>query len=183
MKQSSFFYKLETDAEGKQFVIPKVNDQSTFFQMFDGRPFSNEWKPIELKVISMGDSGETLSITDNYYLAAHLFVINNLTIEVLSDFIKESGELLSVKCSGKNVKLFNCTNLVDGVDESLSDIVRFGDGRILTFRRLVLNMTKCTGNNIFRLLKDPLGGVYVSDVFLERVNVAELKGFTFKKIE
>lgn len=115
-------------------------------------------------------------------LTTHIPVFSPGAVLALGDSLEENGELLPITCEGQEYYLLNVTRLVDALDESNCQIERFDDGRIMTIDRYSFVEEKLIGVVLFKLPQDPLGYVYVTDRFVNRVNGARLKGFKFPLI-
>ncbi len=58
--------------------------------------------------------------------------------EVLQPILEGNGELLPLDCEEGDYFIFNVTRVVDALDESDSDLVKFPDGkRIMEVKRFV----------------------------------------------
>jgi hypothetical protein len=106
-------------------------------------------------------------------------VFNRRAVEALADFPGPNGELPPITCQGEEHFLFNVTRLVDALDEDSCDPERFDDGRILDIDRYAFFPDKLIGETVFKLRPDPLGRVYVTDPFRQRVLETGLRGFAF----
>ncbi len=106
-------------------------------------------------------------------------VFNRKALNALVDLLKPNGQLLPITCEGEEYFLFNVTRLVDALDEDNCDLERFDDGRIMDVDRYAFFMEKLRGETLFKLRQDPLGSVYVTDPFVQRVLETGLRGFRF----
>ncbi len=106
-------------------------------------------------------------------------VFNRKAVDALADLLEPNGELLPIKCGGEEYFLFNTTRLVDALDEDRSDLERFDDGRIWCIDRHSFVKDRVVGETVFKLRQRPIGRVYVTDPFVQRVLETGLRGFSF----
>lgn len=172
-------YILDADVN-KYRGIYYVNEENVveFNRRFDGTSLKRNWTgKDEFRFIP-----ERLARGDTPGLSSHIPVFNSRAVRVLADLLEAGGELLPITCEGEDYFLFNVTLLVDALDEARCEIERFDDGRIMDIESHFFVEKKLTGAVVFKLPQDPLGGVYVTDVFVERVKRNNLKGFKFRHV-
>ena len=89
--------------------------------------------------------------------------------------------MLPLTCQEGEYFIFNVLQIVDALDESASRIIRFPNSeKILEIESFVFEPTPVVGVHIFKLKQQPLGRVFISDRFVERVKEARLTGFRFE---
>jgi hypothetical protein len=82
--------------------------------------------------------------------------------------------------AGEEYFLFNVTRVIDALDESKSDIVRFqGKSKILDIESHYFCEEKLARTAIFKIPQIVTMDVFVTDLFVERVQTEGLKGFRF----
>ncbi|HET9479058.1 MAG TPA: DUF1629 domain-containing protein, partial [Pyrinomonadaceae bacterium] len=75
--------------------------------------------------------------------------------------------------------IFNVLNMIDALDEGA--INRFPEGKeILDIKLFVFRQSQVHGVDVFKLPQQPLGRVFVTDKFVEILNMGGLVGFKFK---
>ena len=110
-------------------------------------------------------------------LSSHVPVFSPKAVTVLEEFLKPNGELLPISCDGEKYFLFNATRVVDALDEPKCGLQLFDDGGIMDIIHYSFLKAKLIGIVIFKVPQDPLGWVYVTDPFVNKVRTARLKGF------
>ncbi len=104
-------------------------------------------------------------------------VFNRKAVNALADLLEPNGQLLPITCQGEEYFLFNVTRLVDALDEDNCNLERFDDGRIMVIDHYSFFKEKLIGETVFKLRQRPLGRVYVTDPFVQRVLESGLRGF------
>jgi hypothetical protein len=175
-------YLLQPDSSNFQSLLPP--DDARFFETlssFDGTPVgTSAWQPFEFQY----DQGSSeLALGDFPSAFQHIPIFSQRAAKVLHATLNASGELLSVKCEGDEYVALNVTVLVDALDMESSDIVRFDSGKILDVKAYVLDGSRLTSAEIFKLPDSPLMDVFVSDEFIRKVEMASLTGFLFKQVK
>jgi len=166
------------DADGDSFrgiYLAGDDDWLDFTSRFNGTPMKDSWTGKELFkfVPRYLPKGDTPSFD------ATIPVFNIRAAQVLADLLEPNGELLPIRCQGEDFFLFNVTRVVDALDEENCKLERLDDGRILDIKRYSFFEQKLVGGTVFKLRPDPLGWVYATDPFVERVKAAGLRGFDF----
>jgi hypothetical protein len=91
--------------------------------------------------------------------------------------------MLPVLCDQAELTLFNCTRLVDAMDEDRSVVKRFKDGHITMIESLQLRPEALpSGVNAFRLAQDRLAPIYFSEAVVEAARAARLVRSDFKLV-
>ncbi len=172
----------------KVYILLAASNSYKCLEMAGGDlfEFSGQFKGIPLKSLFKGAelrfSPENLPKGDYPSLIPSVPVFSRKAITVLRDLLENSGELFRVLCSKEEYFLFNVTRLTDALDETNSECARFDDGRIFDIERHSFFPEKLPGLIIFKLEQHPLGSVYVTEPFVQRVKSTGLKGFGFQLV-
>lgn len=154
------------------------DDIVEFNRRFDGAPLGKRWTGKE----KFSLTPERLPKGDTPGLSSHIPVFSARALKVLADFLERRGELLPILCDRETYFLFNVTHVIDALDEPNCDIERFNGGRIMSIDRYAFVEKKLMGEILFKLPQAPLGWVYVTDPFVDRVKTEGLKGFKFRLV-
>lgn len=167
-------YTLRADSDRyRSFIMPN-GDLYEFAGRFEGTPVKCPPKGR----IEVDPDSYSLPRGDFPSLLPSIPIFSLRAISALGDLLKGNGEVLAIKCDGEEYFLFNVTRVVDALDESNSEIVRFkGTSRVLNIRNYVFFKEKLPGLAIFKIPQD--SAVFVTDKFTDRVRSARLKGFWF----
>ncbi len=151
-----------------------------FLWRFDGTPMKKPWTDV-----TIGWDPETSRAPEEDYpcLMLSLPVFSASAIEALEDLLDGSGEILPATCEGEQIFLFNVTNVIDALDESNSEVIRFDDcARLMRVDRYAFLSDKLKGSVIFKIPQFPTERVFVTNHFVERVKATLLKGFWFPRV-
>jgi hypothetical protein len=167
---------LDADVDKYRGLYYTNNDRVTEFnRRFNGTPMKSSWRIVKDFAFVPAD----LPKGDTPGLSSHIPVFNMKAARILADYLESSGEFLPIICDGEKYFLFNATRVVDALDEKNSRLKLFHDGRIMYIDRYFFSKDKLAGTVVFKLPQKPLGWVYVTDPFVERVRRAKLTGFKF----
>lgn len=102
-------------------------------------------------------------------------VFSERAINALNDLIKDSVEYLPFICPGKD-KFWgvNVLKTVDCIDYDNSKVVRFRDGKIMTFEKYVFKKDKLKDSQIFKIPDINNSAVFVSEKLINKVKEAGL---------
>ncbi|MFT3777544.1 MAG: hypothetical protein QM772_04555 [Ottowia sp.] len=101
-------------------------------------------------------------------------------IQVLDLLLSEHGEFAAIALD-EPVRYFgfNPTTIVDILDESRSDIVRFSSGRVMKVNKHVLLDSVTSLPPIFKIPQTRRNTTYVNEAFVTKVRDTGLTGFRF----
>ena len=153
-------------------------DVVAFNRRFDGTSMKRKWTVRE----KFAFVPRRLPKGDTPGLSSHVPVFSSKAVTILRDFLKPNGELLPISCDGEKYFLFNVTRVVDALDEPKCELKLFSDGEIMDIVRYSFLNEKLIGVDMFKLPQRPLGWVYATDAFVDRVRAAGLKGFKFRLV-
>lgn len=166
-----------------EFCYP-VNheDFDTINAQIDGQPRQAVWKSPAMELIRVDDKGRTLLPSDSPWLGtSSALIFRPAAIMALGQLLREYGELLPLQCEAK-LSIFNCTRVVDALDEEASTLSRFEDGRIMWIRRHVFRPEVIRGVEIFKLANLRVSSTFVGSRFVEMWHAAGLKGLEFPQM-
>lgn len=171
-------YILDADVNNYRGIFFANQGVVDFNQRFKGAPIKNSWTGKE----KFEYIPENLPKGDTPGLSTHIPVFNSKAVNALADLLRGNGELLPVTCHGEGFFLFNVTRVVDALDETNCEVERFPDGRIMFIDRHSFFQEKLVGINIFKVPQLVLEDVFITDLFVERVRSAGLRGFEFRLV-
>ncbi|MFT3776706.1 MAG: hypothetical protein QM772_05760 [Ottowia sp.] len=101
-------------------------------------------------------------------------------IQILGPMLSENGEFAAIALD-EPVRYFgfNPTTIVDILDESRSDIVRFSSGRVMKVNKHVLLDSVTSLPPIFKIPQTRRNTTYVNEAFVTKVRDTGLTGFRF----
>ena len=175
-------YSLFADGDNYQ-SLELVNEETDWeiIYKFNGNPLAAEWRPLRVKIMDDEDTGDSLPPSDSPSLFTGAPVLSRRAAGILQPILEGKGELLPLEFDSHEYFVFNITSLVDALDEGASEIVRFPDGKkIMDIKRFVFIPSQLEGVDVFKLPQRPLGGVFVTDRFVQTVRQAGLVGFEFE---
>jgi uncharacterized protein DUF1629 len=102
-------------------------------------------------------------------------------VDVLGDYLTGNGELLPLECEESGpFYCFNCLMIADVLDMARTEVKFFPSNpkKIMRIVKHVFREERLVGLSVFRLAQYR-AGLYVTDVFRQRVREAGLTGFKF----
>jgi hypothetical protein len=188
---------LESDLDRYQSISCKDEKDVKKFMYWHGQPLAHMWKVIEVEIPE-----EDLEAWESDFPGfGGTPTFSQRAVETLRDVLEGNGELLPVKRDSQTYFCYNVTNIVDALDPTESTFDEYGAVETHCF-----SSRKVKDQLIFKLphllpkevklpwphIKDrrwlPPGrqvtqhDVYVSDVFVQRVRAADLRGFEFERV-
>ena len=169
-------YKLNYDVDRYDSLIPLSG--ITDIPRFDGTRRKQIWKPV--KVCRM-EPEKNNPLGDAPSFAFPIY--SSRAINILSNIIQDSVELLPLMCDEGEFSAVNIVNVIDAVDYQNSFFKTFRDGkRIMRFIDYSFIKEAVADNNIFKITDEVKNSGFVSETFKKKVEDNELKGFVFKLV-
>ncbi|AYE33979.1 imm11 family protein [Clostridium septicum] len=155
-------------------------DWIKFGDMFQGKQLREEWQPLKLKLIQHGG---TLKKGDMPYLSPGVPVFSDKAIHVLKSQFSSCVEVLDTDCDIGDYKIINVIKVINCLDYEKSEILRYRDSdRIKAISKYVFKLDLIEKLNIFKIVEQPRGKVFVSDEFRNKVIQSGLEGFKFIEV-
>lgn len=149
-------------------------------QSFDGRCKKDTWDNPEVIRLEP-EKGLLLGDAPGFY--SHIPVFNDKAVNVLKKYLAHTSEILPLKNNESSFYAINITKVLDCINYEKSEFKMFKDGiRIMRFKKYSFFEEKLDGNNIFKIIDEPLGTPFVSDDFRNAVLDSGLTGFVFKLV-
>ena len=95
-----------------------------FVEGFDGTPMKKRWTDVAFK---WDPAAAGLPIGDYPHMMLGLPIFTRRAIEALGGILEANGEIIPAACEGDQIFLFNVTRIIDALDESESEVIRFDD--------------------------------------------------------
>lgn len=141
---------------------------------FDGTKRANTWIPVSVQII------EETKKSDTPGLSSGVPVLSLRAIKILEDILRDSVEILPLKCKNEEYYAINVIDVLDCIDYEKSKFEKFeSSGRIMLFNKYAFNPECVKGKHIFKIIDEPVRRPFVSDEFRNRVLESELVGFKF----
>jgi hypothetical protein len=173
-------YKIVSD---EKYELCHPSNQDDFERInltINGTSCGDTWVPITMDLIRE-DEGKMLLESDSPWLGSHAPIFSPRAIKTLSNLLQRNGELLSLDCSAE-LYLFNCTLVLDALDEEKSKIIRFSDGRIMMINQFEFRSSVVKDIAIFKIPNLRVSPVFVSQGFVDLWKRERLTGLDFKLV-
>jgi hypothetical protein len=170
-------YYLRADSNKNRGLIVTQGNPHEFYHLFNGFPLNPSWKDV---TIGWDPDMRRLPKGDFPDLFTHIPVFTPRAVDALSGQLEGNGELLPILIAGEEYFLYNVTRVIDALDESRSEIIRFDDSsKFLDVEVHCFFPEKIGNTTIFKIPQMVTMDVFVTEVFVQRVKSARLKGFDF----
>jgi hypothetical protein len=169
-------YTITPDADTYHCLVLTNPSDWDRFDEFTGERLADTWTPVAVKTLKVKKAG------DFPYLISHVPVFSGRAWQILQSLVKGSVEALPLEHPTKTVYAINVLDLLDCLDYSRSQIVRFPSGGIMEIERYAFKEGCVEGKHIFKIAEAPLKQVLVSDAFKELVERSQLEGLIFSKV-
>ncbi len=168
-------YLLRADSDSYESLLITKGSLFEFAGRFNGQPMDRPWTDVTIeadpKPVPKGDFPS---------LIPGVPVFSPRALHALEDLLLPNGEVLPAICAGEAHYLYNVTRVVDALDESRSDVVRLpGKSEALYISDHVFVADRVRGMAVFKIPQETSGDVFVTDLFVDRVETTGLTGFWF----
>lgn len=152
----------------------------------DDKPLSATWTPPPVVYLEKNKPAGDFP----YFWGANCPVFTPRSRDALRDLIAPFGEFLPLRSKDGEFAAFKVLHFSDALNLERSDIKwraqtrrELGQPKLVDkIVRFVFDETKLQEEVIFRLPQLPLGQVFVTDVFFNKVRKSGLKGFSFHQV-
>lgn len=117
--------------EGFEWVVPTDSRDFEVLRALGERRPGDSWRPIRVTMVRVDDQGRAQARAEMPWLGSHALVLRDKAIESVGPILKRCGELLPLLCEEARVVLFSAPLVSGALNEDLSEMVRFGSGRIM----------------------------------------------------
>ena len=173
-------YELDADVRHFQgYVLADIEDLRVLEQLY-GTPHQGRWRPIRVELDRESKPAPHGDFPCNF-LGGIYPALGQRAVEALRDLLEPVGELLPVECDAEPLWFYNCTRFADVFDEAASDFSRSpSTGRVMTIRRAAWR-PEVERETLFRIAHRHRSAVYVTDVVVERMRSAGLRGYKLRE--
>jgi hypothetical protein len=167
------------NATGYEIVNPKTLKDLRVLD-FDGSSVKEAWVPPHVYRVRPTKRGANKAADLPFY--SNSLVMRRSALDALHDVLDAYGEVLPLR-TDDNVELFvlNIRVVIDALDVERSAIKTIPETDIVIVREHVFIESALRGVEMFRVPLVP-HNIYFSDLFVERVKAAKLKGTDFIKL-
>jgi hypothetical protein len=170
-------YMLRADSDHFKCLIMPNDDLFDFARRFNGKPMNCK---TFYEIICVDPDSYSSPKGDFPSLIPGVPVFSRRAVVELRDLLDGNGELLSTFIGPEEYFLFNVTRVIDALDVSRSDVIRFeNSSKVLDIDSHVFYRGRIGGIPIFKIPQVLTMDVFVTDRFVDRVHTAGLKGFWF----
>lgn len=167
--------------EGFEWVFPVDDADWEVFRSFDGSSQLELWSPVRVR-LGYSEAGMEYEPAPMPWMGSHVLVLKREAIDALGDYLGRWGELLPLECGDTELFVFNASRSVSALDEERSDVMRFGEGRIMKINRHAFDAAVIADVEIFKLTEMPRGSVYLTGDAVEVVEQSGLAGTDFELV-
>jgi hypothetical protein len=139
------------------------------------------WSPIPMRIIRK-DEGKPLQESDSPWLGSHALIFRKAAIDPLKLVLEANGELLPLDAANVELRMYNPRHVVDALDETSSEVIRFSSGRIMMINRYVLKPEVIRTLAIFKLSCLRVSPTFVHQGFVDQWMASRLKGLHFREV-
>jgi hypothetical protein len=142
---------------------------------FQGKPLLESWIPLEIYIDEVKLSGDFPSLPGGMPP-----IFNKRAVDILRHLMEHSVEILPLKSDRGELYAVNVLDVVDCLDNPLSDIKYLPSGGVMHIDRYIFKEGCLNGKHIFKIHEEITNRVFVSDAFKEVVEKENLEGLIFR---
>jgi len=136
--------------DGEWVYVPSEADRAMLREL-DGTPRREGWRPPLARLLKSSDR-KRLKYSDMPHYSTDVLVLREPAMKALEPLLRPDGEFLPLDCAEAELWLFNCTRVVDALDEERSAIVRFSSsGRIMRVEKYAFRAGPLQGVFAFKV--------------------------------
>lgn len=174
-------YELWADSNHTQVLVyQNEEDVIDFRTLLNGSSIKDKWEPPIVEILK-DDEHEDRILSDmvGFY---GLPTFSERIPKSLNDILVNNGELLPLESGDDKYNIFNVLNIIDVLDEELSNIKYLSSGKVMKINEYVFNEKLLLNEYIFKIPQLIWSVPLVTDKFVDFIYKNELKGFLFKKV-
>lgn len=171
-------YRLDFDVNNYKSIQICNKADADYYQMFDGTSILDKWEQLDVmyyeedKDLKAGDAP-----------GFHIPVLNKRALDILLPIIENEVEILPLRLYENKLYGINVLKILNAIDYDLSEYKTFRDGkRIMAFKKYVFKEESIKGYNIFKIIDQPRGDIFVSEEFKNLIDNNLLEGFMLELV-
>lgn len=166
-----------------ELAQPRTDDGFVYLRdQLNGGPIGRNWVSPMMKLVRECVEHGQLSATDAPWLGAYTLVLKYSAVEKLGSFLRDYGELLSMRCTDSDLYAYNVTMVIDALDAQRADIAHFKDGGVMRIRRYAFRSEIVADAGIFKIPTLCSSPMFFSERAVGIWNNAGIAGIAFKEI-
>ncbi|KZB79207.1 hypothetical protein [Amycolatopsis regifaucium] len=167
--------------DGYHWINPVDSDDFKRLR-FDGTSRASSWEPVKMELVTEDSRGAQTSDEFTYFpwSGSDRLMLRDEAIEKVGPLLEPYGEILPLEGDGFRVSVFNCTTVVDALDEDESEIAYFrSSGRLQEIRSYVFRAKDVEGLGAFTLTQQPGKPVLFTDALIDELAGTGLSALCF----
>ncbi len=167
--------------DGSEWVFPLDENDWETFRSFDGSSRLASWRPVKVR-LGYSEEGVEYRPAVMPWMGGHVLVLKQEAVGAVGQALSRWGELLPLECDEAELFVFNALRFVSALDEDRSDLLRFGEGRIMKINKHVFDPRAIADVEMFKLTEMPRGSLYLTDPVVELIESSGLGGTGFELV-
>lgn len=167
--------------EGFEWVFPLDEGDWEVFRSFDGSSRSSSWCPVRVR-LGYSEEGVEYRSATLPWMGSHVLVLKQEALDLVGQALGRWGEFLPLECDQAELFVFNPLRFVSALDEERSDVMRFGEGRIMRINKHVFDPGAIADVEIFKLEEMPRGSLYLTGPLVDLIERVGLVGTDFELV-
>ena len=136
-----------------------------------------------MRLVRFEHDGSFLVASDSPWLGSQTLVLKDDAVRALQPIWEANGELLPVRCADAALHVFNATRVIDGLDESAAELVRFRDSeRVMRITKYAFHSEALRDVDCFKIPQFRVSPLFLSERFVDLWSAARLRGLEFEAV-
>ena len=171
-------FRLDRDPrDGFDFALVDESSDRSIWNGFNGVPLAVQWRTPKITAVNVNDAEAE---PDDFALLGTVPVFSLRTLEAMLDLLRPNGEVLPLHYQGAEYFAYNVTSVLPALDEESSILRRFPGGNVvMSISKYAFKPDILRDTAVFKIPQLPKAFVFVTDIFVVRVQSAGLTGFSF----
>ena len=133
-----------------------------------------------MRLVRFEHDGSFLVASDSPWLGSQTLVLKDDAVRALQPIWEANGELLPVRCADAALHVFNATRVIDGLDESAAELVRFRNSeRVMRITKYAFHSEALRDVDCFKIPQFRASPLFLSERFVDLWSAARLRGLEF----
>lgn len=171
-------YELRSNDNYQKIILKNESKWPSIIDDFKSGEKIESWEPIDVVI-----EDKKRKKSDFPTLMSIIPTFSANSVKCLENILKNHGQLLSLRCKEGEYYFFNVLTVVEAINDTKSQVLKFEDGRIMYVLKYVLKKIDYSKIPIFKLHNLLSFSTFVNEEFFTIVNENYLKGYYFNMVD
>ena len=148
----------------------------------NGQPRAGTWQPLPVEVVREDDDGGSFDESDAPWLGSYALILRRTAVEALTPILGAHGEFLPLACDDAELWIFNCTRVLEALDDANAVVERFPNGGLMRVATYAFVSSVIEDVDAFKITGLKNSATFVSERVVDTWRSAGLRGLEFQQV-